>query len=375
MERSGKRILRLHTADPVAFGFQPPESLLLDVHRSLADSPGYCHPQGLTPARRAIVQHYRSIGVPRVDIDNVYVGNGASELIFMATQAVLEDGDEVLVPLPSHPLWTGAITMAGGTPVPYQCDEQAGWQPDLVDLARKVTPRTKALLVINPNNPTGAVYDRTTLLGLAEAARRHRLVLFTDEVHDKILFDDAAHIPLATLAPDLLCFTFNGLSKAYRVGGFRAGWLLLTGPLRRTTPFAEALNALAALRGCPNVPAQHAIAPALGSSGGSAMALPGGRLAEQRDLAWQVLNDVGMRCVKPRGALYVFASHRRTEARIADDRRLALDLLRQEHILVAPGSDFGWPAPDRLRLVTLASSDTLTDAVIRTSRFLEEYQQ
>lgn len=375
LERSGHRVLRLHKADPVAFGFQPPGSLVLDMHRALADSPGYGHPQGLATARRAIAQHYLNAGVPRVDIDDVHVGNGASELILMATQAVLEDGDEVLVPLPGHPLWTGAVTMAGATPVPYRCDEQAGWQPDLEDLERQITARTKGLLIINPNNPTGAVYSRATLRDLAEVARRHGLILFTDEVHDKILFDDAVHTPLATIADGLVCLTFNSLSKAYRVGGYRAGWLLVTGPPRRTKPFAEALGALAALRGCPNVPAQHAIAPALGGRDATAMTLPGGRLAEQREFAWRVLNDVGMRCVKPRGALYVFASHRKAMSRITDDRRLMFDLLHQENILVAPGSDFGWPTPNRLRFVTLADSDTLTDAIIRTSRFLEEYRQ
>jgi alanine-synthesizing transaminase len=295
----------------------------------------------------------------------------------MTLQALLDNGDEVLIPAPDYPLWTASTSLAGGAPVHYLCDETNGWQPDLADLESKITPRTKAMVVINPNNPTGAVYSREVLRQMADLARRHQLLLLADEIYDKILFDDAEHVPLASVAPDLLCLTFNGLSKAYRVAGYRSGWLVVTGPTDHATSFIEGISLLANMRLCPNVPAQHAIQVALGGHQIiDDLVLPGGRLLEQRDLAWAKLNEIhGVSCVKPQGALYVFPRLDPEVHDIVDDEKLVLDLLLEEKILVTQGTGFNWPATDHLRIVTLPWARDLANAIERLGNFLASYRQ
>ena len=364
-------------ANPAPFGFEAPEEILVDVIASLPTAQGYSDSKGILSARRAVAQYFQTKGVDGVGIDDIYLGNGVSELIVMAMQGLLDDGDEVLIPAPDYPLWTAAASLAGGRPVHYLCDEGAGWVPDLADIEAKVTDRTKAMVVINPNNPTGAVYPRAVLEGLVEIARRHQLVLLADEIYDKILYDDAEHTALAALAPDVLCLTFNGLSKAYRVAGFRSGWMALSGPKHHASSFIEGLNVLANMRLCANVPAQHAIATALGGRQSiTDLVLPGGRLREQRDLAWSMLNAIpGVSCTKPEGALYLFPRLDPETFGIVDDQRFALDLLREQHILVVHGTGFNWPRPDHFRIVTLPRVEVLTEAIGRLGEFLAGYRQ
>ena len=377
LEEEGHRILKLNIGNPAPFGFEAPEEILVDVIANLPTAQGYSDSKGILPARRAVAQYLQTQGVDGVSIEDVYLGNGVSELIVMAMQGLLDDGDEVLIPAPDYPLWTAATALAGGAPVHYLCDEQANWWPDLADIEAKVTDRTKALVVINPNNPTGAVYSREVLAGLADIARRHELVLMADEIYDKILYDDAEHVALASLAPDVLCLTFNGLSKSYRVAGFRSGWMALSGPQHHARSFVEGLTILANMRLCANVPAQHAIATALGGKQSIVdLVLPGGRLKEQRDLAWSMLNDIpGVTCVKPAGALYLFPRLDPDRFGIVDDQMFALDLLREQHILVVHGTGFNWPTPDHFRIVTLPRVDVLDEAIGRLRTFLEGYRQ
>ena len=337
LEAEGHRILKLNIGNPAPFGFEAPDVIMRDMIQALPDAQGYSDSKGILSARRAVVTRYELVdGFPRFDVDSVFLGNGVSELITMTLQSLLDNGDQVLIPAPDYPLWTASTSLAGGTPVHYLCDETNGWQPDIADMESKITPRTKALVVINPNNPTGAVYSREVLNQIAELARKHQLMLLADEIYDKILYDDAAHIPMATVAPDLLCLTFNGLSKAYRVAGYRSGWLVITGPTEHATSFIEGISLLANMRLCPNVPAQHAIQVALGGHQSiDDLVLPGGRLLEQRDLAWEKLNEIpGVSCVKPRGALYVFPRLDPEVHDIVDDEKLVLDLLLDEKILV-----------------------------------------
>jgi alanine-synthesizing transaminase len=331
----------------------------------------------LLSARRAVVQYAELKKLPDVHVEDIFIGNGVSELIQMALQALLNDGDEVLVPAPDYPLWTASVSLSGGTAVHYRCDESAGWQPDLEDMADKITDRTRAIVIINPNNPTGAVYPEAVLEQIVELARRHNLVLMSDEIYDKILFDDATHTSTAALAPDVLTLTFNGLSKAYRVAGFRSGWLILSGPRSHAASYIEGLNILANMRLCPNVPSQHAIQTALGGYQSiNDLVLPGGRLLEQRDAAVNALNAIpGVSCVQPKGALYVFPRIDPATYPIYDDVQLALDLLEQEKILVVQGSGFNWFSPDHLRIVTLPRAEVLTDAITRIGRFLSDYEQ
>jgi alanine-synthesizing transaminase len=378
LEAEGHRILKLNIGNPASFGFDAPDEILQDVIAGLPTAQGYSDSKGVMSARRAVVQHYQDQeGFPDLDVDNVYLGNGVSELITMSLQAMLDIGDEVLIPTPDYPLWTASVNLAGGTPVHYLCDENDGWNPDFVDLESKITPKTKALVVINPNNPTGAVYPRTVLMRLAELARKHRLVLMSDEIYDKILYDDAVHVPLASLAPDLFCLTFNGLSKAYRVAGYRAGWLVVTGPKAHAASYLEGLTLLASMRLCPNVPAQNAIQAALGGYQSiTDLILPGGRLLEQRDTAWEELNKIpGVSCVKPRGALYAFPRLDPEVYEIHNDEKLVLDLLIAEKILVVQGTGFNWPTPDHLRVVTLPWARDLSKAIQRLGNFLASYSQ
>jgi alanine-synthesizing transaminase len=377
LEDEGHRILKLNIGNPAPFGFDAPEEILQDVIHNLPAAQGYCDSKGLLSARRAVVQYHQGKGVDDIDVADVYLGNGVSELIVMAMQAMLDDGDEVLIPAPDYPLWTAAVSLSGGTPVHYLCDESADWSPDLDDLEAKIGPRTKAVVVINPNNPTGAVYSREVLDGIVELARERSLVLLADEIYDKILYDDAEHIATASLAPDLLCLTFNGLSKAYRVAGFRSGWMVVSGPRRHARDYIEGLDVLANMRLCANVPAQHAIQAALGGRQSiNDLVLPGGRLHEQRDRAWKLLTDIpGVTCVKPKGALYVFPKLDPEVYPLHDDEQLVLDLLLQEHMLVVQGTGFNWPRPDHIRIVTLPHVDDLEAAVGRFGAFLEAYRQ
>ena len=378
LEAEGHRILKLNIGNPAPFGFEAPDVIMRDMIQALPNAQGYSDSKGILSARRAVVTRYELVdGFPRFDVDSVFLGNGVSELITMTLQALLDNGDQVLIPAPDYPLWTASTSLAGGTPVHYLCDETNGWQPDIVDLESKITPRTKALVVINPNNPTGAVYGRDVLRQMAELARKHQLLLLADEIYDKILYDDAEHVSLATVAPDVLCLTFNGLSKAYRVAGYRSGWLVITGPTDHATSFIEGISLLANMRLCPNVPAQHAIQVALGGHQSiDDLVLPGGRLLEQRDVACAKLNEIpGVSCVTPAGALYVFPRLDPEVHDIVDDEKLVLDLLLEEKILITQGTGFNWPAPDHLRIVTLPWARDLAKAIERLGNFLASYRQ
>ncbi len=376
LEDEGRRIIKLNIGNPAPFGFEAPEEVLVDVIRNLPTSQGYSDSQGLLSARTAVMQHYQARGVDGVGVDDVWLGNGVSELITIALQAMLDDGDEVLVPSPDYPLWTAVTSLAGGRPVHYRCSEADGWQPDLDDLAAKITPRTKGVVVINPNNPTGAVYPRPVLDRIADLARQHGLVVLADEIYDKILYDDAEHVPFAIVAPDVFTLTFNGLSKAYRLAGFRSAWMMVTGPRRHAASYLEGISVLANMRLCSNVPAQHAIQTALGGRQSiTDLVLPGGRLREQRDAAMTALEAIpGVSCVRPAGALYVFPRLDPELYPIEDDQQFVLELLRAQHVLVVQGSGFNWPRPDHLRIVTLPRADDLTEAIGRIGTFLTDWE-
>ncbi|WP_044470186.1 pyridoxal phosphate-dependent aminotransferase [Mannheimia massilioguelmaensis] len=377
LEEEGYKILKLNIGNPAPFGFDAPDEILIDVIRNLPTAQGYCESKGLYSARKAIVQYYQSKGVIDSTVNDVYIGNGASELITMSMQALLNDNDEVLVPAPDYPLWTAAVTLSGGKAVHYICDEQQDWFPDIDDIKSKVTSRTKAIVIINPNNPTGAVYSKELLLEIAEIARQNKLLIFADEIYDKILYDGAVHHHIAALAPDLLTITLNGLSKAYRVCGFRQGWMILNGPKEKAKGYIEGLDMIASMRLCANVPMQHAIQTALGGYQSiNELILPGGRLLEQRNKAFELINNIpGVSCVKPMGALYMFPKLDIKKFNIYDDEKLVLDLLAQEKVLLVHGRAFNWPEPDHFRIVTLPYVNQLEDALTRFARFLENYHQ
>jgi alanine-synthesizing transaminase len=376
LEAAGQHILKLHVGNPAPFGFEAPHEILQDVIRNLPEAHGYSDSKGILAARRAVVQHYEQQGFAGLDVEDVFLGNGVSELIVMAMQALLNYGDEVLIPAPDYPLWTASVSLGGGTPVHYLCDEQNAWMPDVEDLEAKITPRTRALVIINPNNPTGAVYSRELVERLVEVARRHNLIVFADEIYDRILYDGASHVSIAPLAPDLLCLTLSGLSKAYRVAGFRSGWMVITGPKEHAESYIEGLEILANMRLCPNVPAQHAIQAALGGHQTiNDLVLPGGRLVEQRDRAWRLLNDIpGVSCVKPAGALYVFPRLDPDVYPIKDDQQFVFDLLERKRILVVQGTGFNWPNTDHFRIVTLQHADDLEEAIRRIGDYLADYR-
>jgi len=377
LEADGHQILKLNLGNPAPFGLNAPEAVLRDVVYSLRDAQGYSDARGIYPARLAVAESFQRNGVCGVGPDDVFLGNGVSELIVMALQGLLDSGDEVLIPSPDYPLWTGAVGLCGGRAVHYHCEEQAGWEPDLDHVAEQISPRTRALVIINPNNPTGAVYSRPTLLGLLDLARRHGLLVLTDEIYDQILYEDAVHESAAALAPDLLVLTLGGLSKTYRLAGFRSGWLVVSGPRHDAAEYLEGLELLANMRLCPNVPAQYAIVPALeGSNSIAPLLQPGGRLREQRDHAWQAMNAIpGVDCVKPAGALYLFPRLDPDVHKISDDERMVIDLLEQQHLLLSHGTGFNLPTADHLRLVFLAGVDVLDDAIGRLARFLDGYHQ
>lgn len=377
MEEEGQKILKLNIGNPAPFGFDAPDEILVDVIRNLPTSQGYCDSKGIYSARKAIVQHYQKRGLRDLDVEDVYIGNGVSELIVMAMQALLNHKDEILVPSPDYPLWTAAVSLSGGTPVHYTCDEQADWYPDLDDIKQKITPNTRGIVLINPNNPTGAVYSRDFLLEVVEIARQHDLIIFADEIYDKILYDGAQHTSIAPLADDVVCVTFNGLSKSYRVCGFRAGWMVISGPRHRAKGYIEGLEMLSSMRLCANVPMQHAIQTALGGYQSiNELILPGGRLLEQRNKAYDLLTQIpGVSCVKPKGALYLFPKLDQKKFNIQDDQKMAMDFLLQEKVLVVHGTGFNWKQPDHFRIVTLPHVDDLELAMGRLERFLHSYRQ
>ena len=374
LEAEGHKVLKLNIGNTAPFGFEAPESMVADMVAHLPEAQGYSDSRGIYSARTAVAQYYQSHGLTDTTVDDVFIGNGVSELISMVLTAFVDDGNEILVPAPDYPLWTGAITLAGGTAVHYRCDETNGWDPDLEDIEAKITANTHALVVINPNNPTGAVYSEETVRGLVDIARRHRLVLMADEIYEKIIFDDSVHHHVATYAgDDVLCLTFSGLSKAYRVCGYRAGWVMVSGPKHLAEDFLEGLTLLANMRMCANVPGQHAIQTALGGyQSVTELIVPGGRFYEQSKLASRLLNQIpGVTCVEPRGALYCFPRLDPDVYPIADDQQFVIDLLRAKKILVTHGTGFNWFEPDHFRLVTLPDADTLTEAIGRIGDFLE----
>ena len=377
LEEEGHRIVKLHLGNPAPFGFEAPEEIVRDVIHNLPSAQGYCDSKGLYSARKAVMQECQRQGVGGVDIDDIIIGNGVSELVVLAMQALLDDGDEVLVPAPDYPLWTAAVRLAGGTPVHYRCAEEAGWQPDLEDIRAKTSERCRGIVVINPNNPTGAVYTREALAAITDWSRRRGLVQFADEIYEKVIYDDAVHHPLAALSGDVLTVTFNGLSKAYRVAGFRVGWLVVSGAKESAADYIEGLNILASMRLCANVPAQHAVQTALGGYQSIAeYVAPGGSLHEQRRVAHALLSEIpGVSCVKPDGALYVFPKLDRARFNLQDDERFVLDLLRKEKILIVHGRAFNLPTPDHFRLVFLPRVDELTRAISRLGDFLAHYRQ
>lgn len=377
MELDGHTILKLNTGNPAVFGFEAPDVIMRDMIAALPTSQGYSTSKGIIPARRSIVTRYELEDFPSFDINDVFLGNGVSELISMTTQALLNNGDEVLIPAPDYPLWTAATSLAGGTPVHYLCDEEDDWNPSIEDIESKITDKTKAIVVINPNNPTGAVYSREVLQKIVSIAREHNLLILADEIYDRILYDGAQHISIASLAPDLLTITFNGLSKAYRVCGYRAGWMVLTGPKHHARGFIEGLELLAGTRLCPNVPAQHAIQVALGGRQSIfELTGTGGRLLRQRNIAYEKLNEIpGVSAVKPMGSLYLFPRLDPNVYEIHDDAKLMLDILKAEKILMVQGTGFNWPNPDHFRVVTLPWASQIENAIERLGNFLVSYKQ
>lgn len=377
LEEEGQRILKLNIGNPAPFGFEAPEEVLMDVIKNLPNSQGYCDSKGLFSARKAVMQHYQAKGLLSLDTDDIYIGNGVSELIVMSMQALLNNGDEILVPAPDYPLWTAATNLSGGKPVHYICDEESGWFPDIDDIKSKISSRTKGIVLINPNNPTGAVYSKELLEQIVELARQHNLIVFSDEIYSKIVYDEAKHIPLATLAEDILIVTFDGLSKAYRVCGFRVGWMMISGAKKQARDYISGLEILASMRLCANVPMQHAIQTSLGGYQSiNELIVPGGRLYDQTQTAWKLLNDIpGISCNKPQGALYLFPKLDQKRFNIKDDQRFAMDLLLEEKILVVQGTGFNWHKPDHFRIVCLPRVDELTTAVNKIARFLDGYRQ
>lgn len=377
LEEEGHRIIKLNIGNLAPFGFEAPEEVVRDVVINLPGASGYSDSRGLFAARKAIMQYAQTKSIAGVQLDDIITGNGVSELIVMSMQALLDSGDEVLVPAPDYPLWTAAVSLASGTPRHYLCDEASGWLPALDDLERKVSERTKALVIINPNNPTGAVYPDAMLKALVDFARRHGLIIFADEIYDKMIYDGLSHTSIASLADDLLFITFNGLSKNYRACGYRAGWMIISGNKRVASDYIEGLNMLATMRLCANVPAQFAIQTALGGRQSiNDLINPGGRLYRQRELAWSLLTQIpGVSCVKPQAALYLFPKLDRRMYPITDDQQFILELLEEQHVLVVQGTGFNWPDPDHLRIVFLPNADDLHDAVGRFGRFLDGYRR
>lgn len=377
MEDEGIRILKLNIGNVASFGFDAPEEVIRDVIRNLPNSQGYCESNGIFSARKAIAQYYQQKGLKNIDIDDVFIGNGVSELITITMNALLNNGDEILVPAPDYPLWTAAVSLAGGHAVHYMCDESANWFPDIDDIKKKITKNTRGIVLINPNNPTGAVYSTELLQEIINIAREHDLIIFADEIYDKILYDDVAHRSICTLCDDLTIITYNGLSKVYRACGFRQGWMLITGPKAQAKGFVDGVKMMMAMRLCANVPLQHAIQTALGGYQSiNELIVPGGRLHTQREVLYQRLNAIkGISVVKPHGALYMFPKIDTKMYNIKDDQKFCLDLLKSQKLLVVQGTGFNWPNPDHFRIVFLPTVEVLNDACDRLETFLKTYRQ
>lgn len=377
LEEEGYQILKLNIGNPASFGFHAPDEILHDVIINLSEAQGYCDSKGLFSARKAVMQYTQKKGYPRVDIEDIYIGNGVSELITMAMQGLLDDGDEVLIPSPDYPLWTAAVVLSGGTPVHYRCDEGAEWYPDLEDLEKKISHRTKGIVVINPNNPTGAVYPKEVVERIVALAEEHQCILFSDEIYDKIVYDGREHLSPAACTKDTLCISFNGLSKVYRAAGFRAGWMVLSGKKSTASDYQKGLDILSNMRLCSNVPSQFAIQTALGGYQSiEDLIKPGGRLYEQREDCHRMLQEIpGIDCVKPAGALYCFPKIDNTRYGIKSDERFVLDFLREKKILLVQGTGFNWPEPDHFRIVFLPRVDELQKAMAALKDFLSRYSQ
>lgn len=377
MIEEGISILKLNTGNPAPFGFDAPNEIVRDLIMNVRDSEGYSDSKGIFSARKAIEQYCQLRGFPNVSINDIYTGNGVSELITMSMQGLLNNGDEVLIPMPDYPLWTASVSLAGGTPVHYICDEQAEWNPDLDDIRRKVTPRTKAIVVINPNNPTGALYPLDILEGIAQIARENNLIIYSDEIYDRLVMDGLIHIPMATVAPDLFVVTFNGLSKSHRVAGFRCGWMVLSGEKRHVQGYIEGLNMLASMRLCSNVLSQQIIQTALGGyQSADELLLPGGRIYEQREFIWKALNDIpGITAVKPKAAFYIFPKIDIKKFNIHNDEQFVLDFLHKHHILMVHGGGFNWSQPDHFRVVYLPKVEDLKEMTSSMTAFLSTYKQ
>jgi alanine-synthesizing transaminase len=377
MEEEGQKIIKLNIGNVGVFGFDPPEEIQRDMIRNLSNASAYSDSKGIFAARKAIMQYSQEKGIQGVTLDDIYTGNGVSELIVLSMNALLNNGDEVLVPAPDYPLWTAAVSLSGGLPVHYLCDESKEWAPDLVDLRKKITPRTKAIVVINPNNPTGAIYSKEVLVELTKIAREYGLILFADEIYDKMLYDQEKHLSLASLSTDVVIITFNGLSKNYRSCGYRSGWMVVSGDKEMVRDYIEGLNMLSSMRLCANVPGQYAVQTALGGYQSiNDLVGEGGRLAKQRDLAWKLITEIpGVTCVKPKSALYLFPKLDADMYPIEDDQQFIADFLKEEKVLLVQGSGFNWVKPDHFRVVFLPHEDVLKEAIGRLARFLERYRQ
>ncbi len=377
MEEEGHHIIKLNIGNPATFGFDVPEEILQDVIRNLSDASGYCDSKGLFAARKAIMHYTQEKQIKNVQLDDIFIGNGVSELVVLTMQALLDNGDEVLIPMPDYPLWTAAVVLSGGKAKHYLCNEASGWLPDLDDIRAKITPRTRAIVIINPNNPTGALYPKELLLEIIEIARQHQLIIYADEIYDKILYQEAVHTSIASLADDVLFVTFNGLSKNYRAAGFRSGWAVVSGEKNHARDYIGGLNMLASMRLCANVPSQFGIQTALGGYQSIYdLTLPTGRLMRQRDVAWKMLTDIpGVTCFKPQAALYLFPRLDPDIYPIENDQQFVLDLLLEEKVLLVQGSGFNWHQPDHFRVVFLPNVDDLTEAVGRIANFLQRYRR
>ena len=377
LESQGMRILKLNIGNPAPFGFRTPDEVVHDMRHQLPDCEGYSDSKGLFSARKAIMQYSQIKGLPNVDMDSIYTGNGVSELINLCMQALLDTGDEILIPSPDYPLWTACATLAGGTPVHYVCDEQAEWYPDIDDIERKITPRTKAIVIINPNNPTGALYPREVLQQIVDVARKHQLMIFSDEIYDRLVMDDLEHVSIASMAPDLFCITFSGLSKSHMIAGYRIGWMVLSGNKHCAEDFILGLNMLSNMRLCSNVPAQSIVQTALwGHQSVRNYVVPGGRVYEQREYVYKALNDIpGVTAVKPKAAFYIFPKIDVKKFNITNDEQFALDLLHEKKILLVPGKGFNWDKPDHFRVVYLPRIEVLSEAMGQLGDFLSHYRQ
>lgn len=377
MEEAGANVLKLNIGNPAPFGFRTPDEVVYDMSRQLVDCEGYSNSKGLYSARKAIMQYYQLKGIEGVGVEDIYTGNGASELINVAMSALLDDGDEILIPSPDYPLWTACATLAGGHPVHYICDEQAEWNPDIDDIKSKITSRTKAIVIINPNNPTGALYDVGVLKDIIEIAREHQLIIFSDEIYDRLVMDGLEHVSIASMAPDLFCVTFSGLSKSHMIAGYRIGWMVLSGNKKIAKDYIEGINMLTNMRLCSNVPAQSIVQTALwGTQSVKGYVSPGGRILEQRNYIYEALNDIdGITAVKPKAAFYIFPKIDAAKFNITDDEKFALDLLKEKKILIVHGRGFNWPEPNHFRVVYLPQLEVLHDATAKLADFLSTYRQ